>query len=80
MMTTDLDPEGLTRRLREAIAADGRTNYALAKAAKMEPDIIDRFIGGKDVYLSTAAKLAAVLGLDLVPSKRIRKRGTTTAK
>lgn len=79
-MTNELDPEGLTRRLREAIAADGRTHYSLAKAAKMEPDIIDRFVAGKDVYLSTAAKLAAVLNLDLVPSKRIRKRGTTTAK
>lgn len=79
-MTNELDPDGMTHRLREAIADDGRTHYALAKSAGIAPDIIDRFVAGRDIYLTTAAKLAAVVGMNLVPTKRTRKRGATAAK
>lgn len=71
---TDLDPLALVQRLRDAIAEDGRTHYAIAKAAGIEPDILDRFTGGRDVYLTTAAKIALVVGMDLVPIKKGRRR------
>jgi hypothetical protein len=76
MTTTDLDldPLALVQRLRDAVAEDGRTHYAIAKAAGIEPDILDRFASGRDLYLTTAAKIALVVGLDLVPIKKGRRR------
>ena len=76
MTTTDLDldPLALVQRLRDAVAEDGRTHYAIAKAAGIAPDILDRFASGRDVYLGTAAKIALVVGLDLVPIKKGRRR------
>jgi hypothetical protein len=68
------NPLDLVQRLRDAVAADERTHYAIAKAAGIEPDILDRFASGRDVYLGTAAKIALVVGLDLVPVKRSRGR------
>lgn len=60
----------LSEQLRQAIKADGRTPYAIAKAADLEPDAVYRFQEGKDLRLSSAAKLAAVLSLRLAPAKR----------
>jgi len=68
------NPLDLVQRLRDAVAADGRTHYSIAKAAGIAPDILDRFASGRDVYLGTAAKIALVVGLDLVPVKRSRGR------
>jgi DNA-binding phage protein len=58
--------------LRSAIKASGLTHYALAKEAGVQASQIDRFMmpaddpRHRDMRLSTAAKVAAVLGLDLV--------------
>jgi hypothetical protein len=73
------NPLDLVQRLRDAVAADGRTHYAIAKAAGIAPDILDRLASGRDVYLTTAAKIALVVGLDLVPVKRTRGRRSVTA-
>jgi hypothetical protein len=70
----ELDPSAVTDQLRAAIAADGRTHYAIAKAAGIEPDILDRFAQGRDVYLTTASKIAAAVGLELVSAKRRNRR------
>ena len=60
----------IDEQLRAAINDDGRTPYELAKLAEIEPDILYRFIGGKDIRLATASKLASVLGLTLKPITR----------
>lgn len=57
-------------QLRDALVKankNGRTGYAIAKAAGLKPEIIYRFERGDDLRLSSAAKVAAVLGLELVP-------------
>lgn len=57
--------------LRKAIAASGQTHYALARDAGISPSMIDRFVmpeddpRHRDLRLGTAAKLAALLGLEL---------------
>jgi hypothetical protein len=63
----------IEQALRDALEADGRTVYELAKATQTETDIWYRFKAGKTIRLDTAAKLAAVLGLELKPIKRTRK-------
>lgn len=56
----------LETKLRTAIKADGRTHYAIGKAAAVTPDVLDRFVSGqRGLNLTTASKVAAVLGLDL---------------
>lgn len=62
--------QDLSEQLRQAIKADGRTAYAIAKAADLEPDALYRFQEGKDLRLSSASKVAAVLDLRLAPAKR----------
>ena len=64
----------IDQALREALEADPRSIYEIAKQTDTEPDLWYRFKAGKDVRLATAAKLAAVLGLELAPIKRTRKR------
>ena len=58
----------LQAALREAIVQDGRSHYAIGKAAGVEPNVIDRFISGeRDIRLATAAKIAAAVCFSLVP-------------
>jgi len=58
----------LGRVVREAIESSGLSHYAIAKAAGITPDILDRFQRGeRDMRLGTVSKLAAVLGLELDP-------------
>lgn len=57
--------------LRKAIAASGQTHYALARDSGISPSMIDRYMlplddpRHRDLRLSSAAKIAAVLGLAL---------------
>lgn len=58
--------------LKAAIRKSGLSHYALGKAAGVAPSVIDRFMieagegeRGGDLRLSTAARLAAALGLEL---------------
>lgn len=60
----------IDQELRTRLAADGRTIYELAAHCCCEPDILYRFRDGKDIRLATAAKLAAVLGLELTVAKK----------
>ena len=54
--------------LRRAIADSGLTPYAIAKQAEIRPEVVTRFVNGeRDLYLETAGKIAAVLGLALRP-------------
>lgn len=66
-------PQRIDAALQAAIRRDGRTHYALARAAEITPQQIDRFMLPSDdprhrgIGLETAACLAAVLGLELRP-------------
>lgn len=62
----------LADALRQAMIEDGRTLYELAKEAILETDQLYRFRDGADLRLSSASKLAEVLGLELRPKKRTR--------
>jgi len=63
----------ISDQLRTAIEAHikrGRTVYRVAKEAGITPAMLSRFLNdGLDLRLSTAAKLAAALGLELRPKK-----------
>jgi transcriptional regulator with XRE-family HTH domain len=53
-------------QLRAAIKASGLTQYGVAKLAEVSPEQIYRFMSReRDLKLSTAANLAAALGLTL---------------
>lgn len=64
----------ISDQLRAAVEArigHGWTMYRVAKAAGITPAMLSRFLkDGLDLRLSTAAKLAAVLGLELRPQKK----------
>ena len=58
--------------LKAAIKKSGLTHYALGKEAGVAPSVIDRFMveagsgeRGGDLRISTAAKIAAAMGLEL---------------
>lgn len=65
-------PKPIDEALKAAIRKSGLTHYALGKLAGVDPSVIDRFMRdpgagerGGDLRLSTAARLAASLGLEL---------------
>lgn len=61
-------PKPIDAELRKRIEKSGVTVYALAGLADVSPQQVGRFIKGeRDLTLATAAKLAAALGLELVP-------------
>ena len=61
----------MTRTLKRAIKADGRSLYAIAKAAKLHYSIPDRFMHETRlaITLPTIAALCDVVGLELKPRK-----------
>lgn len=67
MKTKTVDLEGT---LRQAARNSGLSTYKLAKKAGLAVSIVQQFITGGDLRLRTASKIAAVLGLDLLPRKR----------
>lgn len=64
-------PQMINDALKAAIRKSGRTYYDLGRACGVGPSVILRFMTddpqarGGDIRLSTAAKLAAELGLEL---------------
>lgn len=64
-------PSLMDAALKVAIRKSGRTYYELGRAAGVAPSVILRFMSddpqarGGDMRLSTAAKIAAELGLEL---------------
>ena len=64
-------PTKIDAALKAAIRKSGRTYYDLGRAAGVQPSVILRFMSddpqagrGGDLRLSTAAKIAAELGLE----------------
>ena len=63
-------PNPIDTALRDAIRGSGLTHYALGKAAGVAPAQLDRFVSGeRSLSLASAAKVAAALGLVLVPRR-----------
>jgi hypothetical protein len=61
----------LSRQLQSAIAATGESLYAIAKASGVAAPVLQRFVNGeRGITLDTAGKLAAYLGLSLLPDDR----------
>ena len=62
------EPLTVLGQLRQAIDADGRTQYAIAKAAGIKPELLYRFMSrDRDLRGVTIAKLCLALGLHLMP-------------
>ena len=61
----------LTRQLQAAIAATEQSLYAIAQASGIAAPVLQRFVNGeRGITLDTAGKLAAFLGLSLLPEAR----------
>ncbi|HUS95374.1 MAG TPA: helix-turn-helix transcriptional regulator [Hyphomicrobiaceae bacterium] len=60
--------------LRQAILNAGITRYRLSKLSGVTEGVLCQFVNrNRTITMETAAKLAAVLGLELTPVKRARK-------
>ncbi len=61
-------PKTTTEALKQAMAASGQTDYAIAKATGVPQPIITRFRNGTrdTIRLNTADKIIAYLGYSLV--------------
>ncbi len=61
----------LATQLQAAIAATGESLYAIAQASGVAAPVVQRFVNGeRGITLETAGKLAAYLGLALLPDPR----------
>jgi len=61
----------LTRQLQAAIAATGDSLYSIAQGSGVAAPVLQRFVNGqRGITLDTAGKLAAYLGLALLPAKQ----------
>jgi len=61
----------LTQQLQAAIAATGQSLYSLSQASGVAAPVLQRFVNGeRGITLETAGKLAAHLGLSLLPDTR----------
>ena len=64
----------IQEQLRQAILQAGMSRYRLAKLSGVSQAVISTFVNGKrSATMDTAAKLAAVLGLELKPVKQTGK-------
>lgn len=62
--------QSLANSLRQAIRKSGHTTYSLGNEAGMGPEVVGRFLDGADIRISTAGKLAEVVGLELRPARK----------
>ena len=61
----------LARQLQAAIAATGQSLYSIAQACGVAAPVLQRFVNGeRGITLETAGKIAAYLGLGLLPEAR----------
>jgi plasmid maintenance system antidote protein VapI len=63
-------PWNVCDELRQAIQGSGWTHYRIGKEAGIKPEIVTRFVKeARDIRAQTFAKIAAALGMVLVPRK-----------
>jgi plasmid maintenance system antidote protein VapI len=71
---TAITTQGIEEQLRQAIETSRLSRGELAELAKVDQGQISRFVRReRSLKLSTAADLAAVLGLELRPIRRPKK-------
>ena len=70
----DKPPNTLAITLRAAITASGKSRYAIAKEAGVDEQRVHQFMGGTDLRLETASKIAEALGLELRATNNPDKR------
>jgi hypothetical protein len=71
IMPADSD---LALQLREAIEASGMTAYAIAQASGVDDAVVYRFLAGqRDVRLTVASRLAAVVGVRFTKPRKGRR-------
>jgi transcriptional regulator with XRE-family HTH domain len=64
----------IEQQLRQAIEESPLSQYELAKVSGVNKGILSRFVRGeRTITLSTAARLAEALDLDLRPARQARK-------
>ena len=64
----------IEEQLRDAIRNSGLSRYRLSKLTGVSDGLLANFVNCKrSVTMTTAAKLAEALGLELTPAKRARK-------
>jgi Helix-turn-helix len=62
----------LTQQLKAAIEATGDSLYSIAQGSGVAAPVLQRFVNGeRGITLDTAGKLAAYLGLALLPAKQL---------
>ena len=67
-------PADIQEQLRQAILSGPMTRYALAKITGVTQAVLSQFVrGNRSITMDTAAKLAAVLGLELRPVPKAGK-------
>ena len=72
-MGMDEQRNKLAEQLKAAIGKSGLSVYRLAKQAGVPQPVLWRFVKGqRDLTLSTASKVARVLGLELRPKRKGR--------
>jgi transcriptional regulator with XRE-family HTH domain len=63
----------ITETLRAAVIDSDKTRYRLSVDSGISQSVLSRFVSGeRDLTLSSASKIAAALGLDLIAKKRTR--------
>jgi hypothetical protein len=61
----------LTQQLKAAIEATGDSLYSIAQGSGVAAPVLQRFVNGeRGITLDTAGKLAAYLGLALLPARQ----------
>lgn len=66
--------------LREAVKTSGETRYRIAQETGMTESGLSRFVHGGGLNLASLDRLAAYLGLRLVPVAGSRKRASTARR
>ena len=65
----------LEKQLIKAIKSSDMTSYRISKVSGVSEGVISRFVNTeRTITLSTAAKLADALGLELKPAKRYHRK------
>lgn len=59
----------LTEQLRAVIRSRRLTAYRVGKMTGVQPQVIQRFLDGRDLYGATIDRLAAALGLTLIETE-----------
>ena len=70
--------KAIDQQLKNAIAESGFNINQLAKETGISQPVLYRFFtGSRDLYLETAAKLAAYFGMELTAAKRVAPAATS---